>query len=292
VALVLNLTALPALLVLIRPRGEPRRVGFYRLAPVDAFLLRRRRPVCLVALGFAILGIALAPELAFDFNPIHLKDPNSESVATLNDLIADPDTTPNTIDVLADSPAAAAALAERLDRLPEVSHTLTVMTFVPEEQQEKLAILQDAAMLLGPTLSPPRVKPAPDAGTEIESLQEAASVMARAAASSRRPSVERIAAVLQQAVARGPEALPMLRTNLTAGLGARLAEMRLALAAEPVTLDTLPADLKRDWVAPDGRARVEVLPTGDPNDNEVIRSFARAVLAVEPTVFVKIASYW
>ena len=37
-----------------------------------------------------------------------------------------------------------------------------------------------------------------------------------------------------------------------------------------------------DWMAPDGRARVEVAPKGNANDNEEMRRFARAVLAVEP----------
>jgi len=282
VALALNFTVLPALLVLIRPRGERHRVGFRRLAPVDRFLLRRRRAVSFAALGLAIVGIALVPDLAFDFNPIHLKDPRSESVATLNDLMADPDTTPDTIDVLADTPEAARAIAERLDRLPEVSHSLTVATFVPTDQEEKLAILRDAAMLLGPTLSPPGVKPPPDIGTEIEALQEAASVMASAAKASPRPSVARMAAVLQRAVARGPEALPLLRINLTTGISTRLAEMRLALAAEPVSLETLPADLKRQWIAPDGRARIQVYPKGDASRNEVLRNFVAAVRAIAP----------
>jgi uncharacterized protein len=35
-------------------------------------------------------------------------------------------------------------------------------------------------------------------------------------------------------------------------------------------------------VSPDGRARVQALPDGDPDDTEVIRSFVTAVLAVEP----------
>ena len=39
---------------------------------------------------------------------------------------------------------------------------------------------------------------------------------------------------------------------------------------------------KSNWITADGRARVEALPKGDPNDNETLRKFARAVLAVEP----------
>ena len=45
---------------------------------------------------------------------------------------------------------------------------------------------------------------------------------------------------------------------------------------------TLPPELRRDWVTPDGQARVAISPKGDPNDNEAMRAFARAVLAVEP----------
>jgi predicted RND superfamily exporter protein len=41
--------------------------------------------------------------------------------------------------------------------------------------------------------------------------------------------------------------------------------------------------LLRAWQAKDGLMRVEVLPKGDPNDNENLRRFASAVLAAEPT---------
>ena len=47
-------------------------------------------------------------------------------------------------------------------------------------------------------------------------------------------------------------------------------------------LAELPPDIVEQWKTPDGRARVEALPKGDPNDNETLRSFARAVLAVQP----------
>jgi hypothetical protein len=43
-----------------------------------------------------------------------------------------------------------------------------------------------------------------------------------------------------------------------------------------VTLASLPADLKRDWMAPDGRARVEVFPKGDANDNAALQRFTAA----------------
>jgi hypothetical protein len=59
--------------------------------------------------------------------------------------------------------------------------------------------------------------------------------------------------------------------------------LRKSLAPQLVTLKTMPPDLVRDWVSPDGRARVQALPKGDPNDTNVLRDFATAVLRVEPS---------
>jgi uncharacterized protein len=282
IALLLNLTVLPALLVLIRPRGERRAVGFHRLRAVDRYLVEHRRAVSIVSLVVAAACLALVPRLTFDFNPLNLKDPHTESVSTLFDLMKDPDTTPNTIDVLAATTTDMKPLADRLEKLPEVSHTVSVLSFVPEDQPEKLAILADAATLLEPTLSPPSVLPPPDPAAELDAMKHADEAMGRAAAQSHQASVERLSEVLHKAVAKGADALPTLHANLVAGLGARLEEMRLALSAEPVTLESLPADLRREWVAPDGLARIEVYPNGDASNNEVLRRFVAAVRTVAP----------
>jgi hypothetical protein len=50
-----------------------------------------------------------------------------------------------------------------------------------------------------------------------------------------------------------------------------------------VTLETLPPDLVADWIARDGRARVQVFPRGDgDDDNATLRRFSEAVQAVAP----------
>ena len=62
-----------------------------------------------------------------------------------------------------------------------------------------------------------------------------------------------------------------------------LDQLKNALQARPVSLNTLPADLVSGWKTKDGLMRVEAEPRGDPNDNETLRKFAAAVLAAEPT---------
>jgi predicted RND superfamily exporter protein len=61
-----------------------------------------------------------------------------------------------------------------------------------------------------------------------------------------------------------------------------LEQLRAALQAEPVTLESLPDDLKRDWIGPDGRARIEVFPKGDDSDNAAVQRFTAAVRLVAP----------
>src|SRR5262249_59292535 len=82
---------------------------------------------------------------------------------------------------------------------------------------------------------------------------------------------------------RGEEAMGgRVHTAMIPSLNTALDELRNYLQAQPVTLETLPPEIAREWVTQDGRYKVEILPKGDPTDNETLRQFARAVLAVEP----------
>src|SRR6202023_2706686 len=96
-------------------------------------------------------------------------------------------------------------------------------------------------------------------------------------------AAKRLSGDLWQLTKAEPAVRAKAESVLIAPLKVSLNTLRSSLDPEEVNEKTLPPDLKSDWVAPDGRARVEVLPKGDPNDNEVIRAFARAVLAVEPS---------
>ena len=106
VAFLTTVTLLPALLTALKPAGEPEPVGWAALAPLDRFLDRRRNWVVGVTLAGVILGLPLLGGLRFDFNPLDLRSKQVESVSTLLDLMRDPDTSPNTIDVLAPDLAA------------------------------------------------------------------------------------------------------------------------------------------------------------------------------------------
>ena len=61
----------------------------------------RRRPILVVAAVLALLAAAVSPRLQFDSDPLDTKNPNTEAMRTLRDLINNPLTNPYSIDVLA-----------------------------------------------------------------------------------------------------------------------------------------------------------------------------------------------
>lgn len=281
IALVLNLTLLPALLSLLRPSGEPHPIGFGPAVPVGRFLAERRWWVLGITAAVAIGAAIVAPRINFDFNPLHLQNQREEAVSTLKDLMGDSDTTPYTIDVMTPSPAAAAALAHKIAALPEVARTVTVNSFIPDGQKEKLAIIDDALQLLGPTLSPATVKLKPTQDEIVAAIDKTRVDIQKVAATGDL-AAQRLAFDLGMAMDRGAAVLPHLQANLASGMNQRLNELRLALSARPVTYNSLPADLKRDWVTPGGQARIEVYPSGDARDNDVLHAFTAAVRAIAP----------
>jgi hypothetical protein len=282
IAFSLNITLLPALLTILKPGGEQAPIGYRWAAGLDRFLVRRRIGVIAAAGVLAVGAAALLPFQHFDFNPLHLKDPRAESVATLHELMANEVTTPNTLEKLLPSAAEAGALAARLEALPEVRQVRHIGSFIPDDQDAKLAMIGDAGLFLLPSLSPAAVAPPPGPAATLRTLSE--TIEKLAAIPKPTPAAQRLSAVLREMVAMGDDGIALMQRTLISGLPAMLDRLRLALSAEPVTLETLPADLKREWVAPDGRARIEVYPRGDSNNNTVLVHFVDAVQRAVPDI--------
>jgi len=286
IALGLNLTLLPALVTLMSP---PRRAAFEdarRLERLDGFILGHRRLVLQTALVAAVASLALLPWLRFDFNPLHLKSARTESVSTLLDLNSDPEESMSAIEIVSSSLSSADALAAKLRGLPEVREVRTISNLVPGDQPAKLAAIADAANLLDLTLDPLVVAPPPTDAETVTSLRQTASDLRAAAADSSGLSAGdtlRLAGDLDWLAAAGPPVRGQASRALMPGLSTLLEQTRSLLQAGPVSLATLPAEVRKDWIAPDGRARVSVIPKGNPNDNRVLTRFIDAVTKVAPT---------
>jgi hypothetical protein len=285
IAFLLSGTMLPALLKLMKPGGEEKEVGIARFASVDAFLQRRRHAILIAAAIAATIGLSALPFVKFDANPLHLRSTQTESMQTVLDLTKDPDTSPNTIDVLTASPEAADALARRLSERPEIDKTLTLASFIPDGQAEKLALISDAAQLMDTTLNPFDVKPPPSKAETMASVAATKDALRRLSGNASMPGAQaalRLSQLLERFETAGDAILEQTTAAFVPGLTTVLDQLRAALSAQPVDLAALPADLRREWMSPDGRNRVQVFAKGDPNDDANLEKFAGAVRAVAP----------
>jgi len=290
VAFLTSITVLPALLKLLNPPGEKEAVGYAFLAPVDHFLEKHRVIIIVGTLLVAVAGLPALYFLRFDFNPLNLRSPKAESMATFLDLRKDPNTGANAINVMTNSDEDARKIQAKLEKVPQVLEVRSLESFVPEDQPAKLKLIAEAAKVLNPALNPDSIDAAPTDAENVEALNSTVNSLRLAAGDAKGPDANGPGAVasrrLADALAKLAGSSQAVRDKTQAifvvPLKIVLDQLKASLQAQPVSLKTLPANLVSSWKTKDGLQRVEALPRGDPNDNDTLRKFADAVLEVEP----------
>jgi len=288
IALFLNLTFFPALLTLfplsLSRVASPAQMTEARNNSIAGSIVRYRRVIlgCLVPV---VLGaVAVMPRFQFDFNALHLRDSSTESVSTFQELLADPDTSPYVIQVLADNLPAADALAESLRSVPAVDRVLTLASFVPGDQEEKLAVIDDMALVLEPILIPQAVLETPGEEEEVQAMKEFRAALGAHEFRNREGDLDKNLKTLRQAIddllrdSRGSTRFVHdLRTRLIGDFPKWLERLRRLLAPDEITLEMLPERLTSHYSAHNGRTRVEVFPAENVEENQALRRFVSSV---------------
>lgn len=278
---------LPALLACLPVRPSPRRAPPGRPAAGQAWLARHGR-ACSITLALASVAcVPLLPAIAFDRDPLNLRDPRSESVATLRELLGTRAPSTGGATVLAPGEAAARALVARLEALPEVDAALTLHDFVPEASAAKLAILDELDLLLGPALDALPAATAPDPRATLGALRRLQAAASHYAERHADASARRFATALGERLLRVDEAsaaaeLERLAHLLTSTLPATLAQLATMLGPDARPADTLPDNLRAQWVSPGGTWRIAVSARESLADQHALRRFVEAVQAVAP----------
>lgn len=286
VAFVSSITVLPAMLKLLNPPGEKEPVGYAFLAPLDHFLEKYRVLVVGGTLLLAVAGLPLLYFMKFDFNPMNLRNPKAESIATFLDLRNDPNTGANAINVMTTSEEQAKQVEAKLEKVPEVLRVMSLDSFVPEDQQPKLKLIAQGAKVLNPALNPDQIDAAPSDQENVEALKSSVDNLRRTAGDAKGPGAvasRRLADALAKLANADEATRNKAQDVFVTPMKIVFDQLRNAMQAEPITLKSLPPDLVNAWKSKDGIIRVEAQPKGDPNDNDTLRKFAAAVLQAEPT---------
>ena len=291
-ALLANVTFFPALLTLFPPSFRTRSSLAPHTSKWDTsewlvLPIRHRRVILGVAACATVVAIAVLPLLQFDFNPLHIRDPSSEGVSTFRELLADPDTAPYVIQVVADNVADADAVAARLRLVPDVDRVVTLSSFVPGEQEEKLAMIDEMAVVLDPILTPQEPVETPDAETDVRAMKDFRETLGMYAHNNTQDHHELYA--LMDAIdnlLRDADELPLvvreLRARILETFPAWLDRLRGLMSPDEITLETLPESLVRHYRTQEGRIRVEVFPSRNLEHNDALRQFVDHVQQVAP----------
>jgi hopanoid biosynthesis associated RND transporter like protein HpnN len=283
IAFLCTLIFLPAFITLLRPPAEANEIGFRFGVKLDRYIRRQYWPILGVFAVLAAAAAVLLPRLTFDSDPLHTKNASTEAVRTLYDLIASPVTNPFTIDIMTPSVSDAAVEARRLSALPLVSAAISINSFVPSNQTAKLALIDDTRSLLGPTLDSPAI-PAAVTPEQVRASVVAALKKIQPALAKLPPDhpLVAIAGDLTRLSAAPDAVLADADRALTRYLPTQLNALRTLLNVGPVTLKDIPPEIARDWVVPDGRARVQVAPKPEVQDSAGLRRFVDQVLPLAP----------
>lgn len=300
ICLIVTLTALPALLSFMPTTNVP--IATVSSTPAFSswtekmakFTLHFAKPIALVTCLLAVLSIFMVFRVEADFNPINLRDPNTESVIAFKNLIKDKNTTPMTLAVLLKDASQVKVLQQQLKNLPSVDKSISLFDFLPAEQDEKLAMLDEMSLLLGPALRDfPALQPDANPTAGISRLLAAidASLPTKtdkqeiAALQAFKHELQDVMLELETRQEPAKSALIVnLQTALLGTLPAVMNELLQGFKASDVTLNDLPADFKARWLSKDGWYRVQIVPKKDLNYLPDLETFITDVQKLAPNV--------
>ena len=293
ISLVTTLLMFPALMTILPSRW--RTPAAHRPSETLLWILhapeRHRWSVLVISAGALLAGSLLVSKVRFDPDPLDLRNPDSESVQTVRELRALHASSHWSVSAEAPDRSSALALRDRLADDPLVDKAVWVGSFVPDDQDEKLSLVGDLALILGPTLTPPSEV----AQATIEETRASLDGLLRALArvqGDQGASAEMSAAAgeLHAALADWIDKAQASPAGAVERLGAAwlgtfplmIDRLRVSLTPGPVSSESLPASIRERWVAADGGHRVEAFPRADLASVPAMRAFVKEIRTMAP----------
>lgn len=260
------------------------------------------KPIAWSTLIIAMVSIVLTLNVKTDFNPLNLRDPNTESVIAFKKLMQDKDTTPLTLTVLAKNKESAQQLRTQLAQLSTVDKTISLFDFEPGQQEEKLALIDETALMLGPQIANfpslmAEENPLPAIKKLISAIDQTTSQKNPAEQLALARLKQELQDIMLELDARPSEAsrrqfIESIQTALLGTLPSVMNQLSTGLNARQVSLTELPTDIKEKWLSNNGLYRIQIFPKKDVNDLTNLAEFITQVQAIAPETTDLPIMYW
>lgn len=293
IGLAVSLSMLPAMLKLLPGKNRQHRAVKPLPDWIYRFPFRYRRPIQIAALLVAVAGGLTLTRLSFDSNPINLRDPNTQSVTAFKKLLRSQTDSPFATSALADSLPEADALAAKFRKLPSVHEALTLSNLLPEQQDEKLDVIDNLNLIMPGQLQ--RFAAAPEPSDVRAALLKLAGILTKLGEQaggapsaplwlSLREDIQGFVGAAD-ASANPAQLYAALQHSVLHLLPQTMSMLRDGLSAQAVGIDDIPDPVRAQWLGTDGRYRVLVLPEQDLNDAEHLKAFVSDIMQTFPNSF-------
>jgi uncharacterized protein len=299
ICVLVTFTVLPSMLVLLSRHRKVRRPKMKKPRPHFKGLYRGLfgSPRVVIAATAILCAASLYPlsRMSFDYNLMNLQAKGLESVTYAYKLMRSKENSGYFAVVMAKDPADAAAKTKALEALPTVDHVVSINSFVPDHQQEKLAELAAMRAELGD------IKPAPyeedlslmALPTVFENFRNATVRLKAKLDEEHRPEAAPVGKFLTLLDAffarldkeRNTNAAGMLQDfqgGMFRDLGAKIELLKQSLNASPVTDADIPPQLRARFVGKTGKLLLQVAPKNEIFDRKPLQAFVRDVRRVDP----------
>ena len=307
ICLLITLITLPALLTILPAPARSRRAeGRHLLSNLPKELatlpLHYAKPICVATFVIALISIALTFNVKTDFNPIDLRDPDTESVVAFKKLMEDEETTPLTLNVLVKDENSTRILQQKFSASASVSKTVSLLDLQPEDQDEKLALIEELGLILGPQAQYfPQLKTGVDPAPGITHLIKTIDTLLPQKTNPHDyTALTRLKNELQDILieldARPQPSraifIEKIQTSLLGTLPQVMNELSARLEAGKISLADLPPDISDRWLSKDGLYRIQIFPKKDLNDLTNLKEFIAEVQSVAPETTGLPIIYW
>ena len=298
ICVIATFTVLPAMLILLERFRKP--LPFRSVPPLKGKVPLHAlfaKPRIVIAATVLLALICLYPTLTmrFDYNLMNLQAKGLQSVEYAYKLMRSKENSGYFAVVTAKDAAEARVLTERLEKQSSVDHVVSTLSFVPEQQREKLAELAALRQIMD------QVKPAPyEENLQVmalpaifENFRGQVEKLKNTLEERKAPEAQATAAFLKTLDSffaslekeKDKNALGMLREfqgGMFAELPDKLRMMKESLEASAITEKDIPPQLLQRFVGKSGKLLLQVAAKKEIFEREPLEEFIGQVKSIVP----------
>ena len=245
-----------------------------------AHIIQAGRPLLATVLVVLSVGsLFVISDVRFDADPVTLRDPDSPSMKTLGLLHERVETAPYRLSLMRSSLEEADKTAQAVKALDTVHSARTLSNLVPENQDEKFEILDLSFATLDTIVSGEGLENAnlPEGKSPLVALSE------RLATQTERPAAIAFSSVLAKLNKETASVQEQVEGDIFRFFPALIKAIEAQLLVDFVTLENVPDFFKQRFVGKDQQWRVDIVPSGDVRDAEVLDAFVQSVEQFDET---------